>query len=413
MKHTQKLFITFLAIFIAQISIAQWTQLANLLGNARSKASCFVIGNSVYVIGGSNSVIFKDVWEYNVATNNWTQKSIFIGTPRHNAVAFSINGKGYYGLGIGSLGNHLADLWEYNPITDTWTQKASLPALSRESAVGFSIGSKGYVGSGTLFNFGNNTPFYLSDFWEYNPANNSWTQKANIPGQARANAVGIELNGKGYFGLGQNTNLASSFNDFYEYDPTTNSWTTKQSMTGQGRRSTSAFTFGGEIVIVGGYDLSPTALNSYSTCMKYNPATNAWSNAASFSGGTIGDGVAATFSNTAFIGIGYNSTLFQSNNDWWQYTPITSAISSNSLQNSEIQIYPTPANDVITISIPKGDNSYLLELYDVTGKIVTTNYIENNTTLTIKELSNGIYTYFIKSNITNQNVKKGRLVVNH
>ena len=50
----------------------------------------------------------------------------------------------------------------------------------RYGAVGFSIGSKGFIGTGVDF-FGN----YYNDFWEYNPATNTWTQKANFGGISR------------------------------------------------------------------------------------------------------------------------------------------------------------------------------------------------------------------------------------
>ena len=413
LRKNRKLVITYLVVCIIQLANAQWTQVANLPGNPRSSASSFVIGNKAYVIGGANSVVFKDVWEYNITTNIWTQKAYFGGVARDNAIAFSINGKGYYGLGITSLGGYLADLWEYDPINDTWTQKASLPSVGRMSAVGFSIGSKAYVGSGTSYNYGNNTSVYYSDFWEYNPVNNSWTQKANIPGPGRSNAVGIELNNKGYVGLGINSNLINSFNDFYEYDPVTNSWSTKQSMAGQGRYSACEFALSGEIFVVGGSDFSPTALNSYSTCIKYNPTLNTWTNAPNFLGGKIVNGVAASFSNTAFIGIGYDPSLSQANNEWWQYTPTTTEIRYNTLQNSEVHIYPNPAHDDFHISISKEEKNCLLELQDLTGRIIKSCSIENNTAINVKELTTGLYTYTIKSNSTNHVLKKGKIAINH
>ena len=40
------------------------------------------------------------------------------------------------------------DFWEYDPIANTWTQKADFGGTARAVAVGFSIGSKGYIGTG-------------------------------------------------------------------------------------------------------------------------------------------------------------------------------------------------------------------------------------------------------------------------
>jgi hypothetical protein len=70
-----------------------------------------------------------------------------------------------------------------------WMQKADLrydeinvpEPTPRSGAVGFSIGYKGYIGTGLHPNDYSN----LKDFWEYNPAANTWTQKADFGGTAR------------------------------------------------------------------------------------------------------------------------------------------------------------------------------------------------------------------------------------
>ena len=54
---------------------------------------------------------------------------------------------------------------------NTWQQKASLNSSSRFLATGFGIGQKGYVGLG--FNY--STDF--KDFWEYDPATDTWSQQ--------------------------------------------------------------------------------------------------------------------------------------------------------------------------------------------------------------------------------------------
>src|SRR3989442_1061106 len=103
---------------------------------------------------------------------------------------------------------------------DTWTQKADFGGTARLGAVGFSIGSKGYIGTGE----GNFTS-WLSDFWEYDPANNAWTQKADFGGTGRDLAVGFSIDSQGYIGTGLLG--VNSFKDFWEYDPATNAWTQK------------------------------------------------------------------------------------------------------------------------------------------------------------------------------------------
>ena len=90
------------------------------------------------------------------------------------------------------------DFWEYDPAANSWTQKADFgnPGDYREFAVGFSIGSKGYIGTGYVFG---SDPM---DFWEYDPATDTWTQKADFGGGPREFAVGFSIGSKGYIGTG-------------------------------------------------------------------------------------------------------------------------------------------------------------------------------------------------------------------
>src|SRR4249919_3048148 len=77
---------------------------------------------------------------------------------------------------------------------DSWQQMQSLgiSATPRGSAVSFSIGNKGYIGTGDSYN----------DFWEYDPATNVWTQKADFGGKGRDWATGFSIGNKGYIGTG-------------------------------------------------------------------------------------------------------------------------------------------------------------------------------------------------------------------
>ena len=81
-------------------------------------------------------------------------------------------------------------------------------------ATGFSIGSKGYIGTGA------DGTVVFKDFWEYDPAANTWTQKADFGGSARDYAKGFVIGGKAYVGTGANE-LGTFYKDFWEYTPAT------------------------------------------------------------------------------------------------------------------------------------------------------------------------------------------------
>ena len=102
---------------------------------------------------------------------------------------------------------------------DTWTRVSDIgyDALSgnrftRESAVTFSLGGTAYMGTGMLADIA------FNDLWAYDPASNSWSQRADLPGAVRSDAVAFTLGGKGYVAAGE------SLNGVLLSDPSMSAW---------------------------------------------------------------------------------------------------------------------------------------------------------------------------------------------
>lgn len=202
--------------------IADWVRKTDFPGVARYKPVAFSIGTKGYMGTGASSsaftptVQYKDFWEYDQATNAWTQKADFGGTVRSAAIGFSIGSKGYLGSGITvptSPNQEVYDFWEYDPATNIWTQKTDCPgsggASRRYEHFCFSDGvSYGY--------FGNS---YYKAFYRYNPGPDTWTTLANFPGVAREQPTSVWIGGKGYVGLGLSMDGSTDFKDWWEYDP--------------------------------------------------------------------------------------------------------------------------------------------------------------------------------------------------
>jgi hypothetical protein len=68
--------------------------------------------------------------------------------------------------------------------------------------------------------------------------------------------------------------------------------------------------------------------------------------------------------------------------------------------NLEVSIYPNPAKDLIYVTLPVGDyNKTTIELYDATGKLILTeNMVSKTTSVSLNNLSIGIYTIRVISN---------------
>lgn len=241
--------------------------------------------------------------------SQWVQKENFPGIERSGAIGFSIGSNGYFGLGRYSLIPYVyyTDFWEYKPADNTWTQRADFPALGRMSTVGFSIGSKGYVCGGIGGQPGNLV--WYSDLWEYDHVNDTWTQKADFPGTVRSGAVGFSIGLKGYLGTG------TASNDFWEYNPENDTWTQKADFPGEPRDFAVGFSNGNKGFIgTGEKAITQDFLKDF---WEYDPNSNSWSQKADFGGGVRSLAVGFSIDTKGYIGTGKNNMYIY--NDLWQY----------------------------------------------------------------------------------------------
>ncbi|TAL62666.1 MAG: T9SS type A sorting domain-containing protein [Bacteroidetes bacterium] len=317
---TQILFLSALvSIELSGIAQATWTPKASIPATAtkRVQAAGFSIGLKGYIGTGrdvSNTAL-KDFWQWEQASNVWTQKADFGGGLRSAAVGFSIGNKGYIGTG-----SNTNEFWEYDPAANNWTKKANFGGAGRGSAVGFSIGTKGYIGTGSTNMMG---PGAI-DFWEYNQSADNWTQKANLGVVPRRGAVGFSIGAKGYIGTGYANYTAS--NDFWEWDQATNTWTQKANFPGTGRFYAVGFSIGNKGYIGTGQDKAGVP---YKDFWQWDQATNTWTQGPDYGGGTVMGAVGFSIGNYGYIGSGgYDSTTTSGHiknysNDFWEYTPDT------------------------------------------------------------------------------------------
>lgn len=241
----------------------------------------------------------------------WLMKNNFQAGIMEKAAAFTINDKGYAGLGTDNS-DFRNDFWKYDPGKDTWEQVEKFPAEARISSVAFSIGNKGYVGTGLISSQGMQQS--TKDFWEYDEQKNTWTQKANLPGESRYGALGFSIDGKGYISLG--TDKKSYYTDLWEFNPASNKWSKKTDFPGSGRVDASVFVSSGEAYILLGQkkELTP----SLKDCWKYNPVKNEWKKVSDFPSTARTGALAFAYNNMGYIACGFNGKL-KRYQDFWEY----------------------------------------------------------------------------------------------
>lgn len=279
----------------------------------RLLASGFAIRNQGYAGAGHSpnkdgvGPFLKDWWEYDQPANQWIRKAdIPLADGIWAGVYFGINNKGYIGIGRTER-DFTNEFWQYDPITDHWTRKADFPGSWKKGSIGFGIDSKGYVGLGESWN--STGGFAQTDWWEYDPATDHWSRKADFPGPHEAFLTGFVLNNKIYLGLGGPTQQDRSW---WEYDPVTNRWNRKSDYPGDklGWWAPAGFAIANKGYVVG-----------ISECWKYEPALDLWTQQAFFDDYRI-SGVAFSIGSKGYFTTGgAHFTNYSLQNDLWEFTP--------------------------------------------------------------------------------------------
>jgi len=238
--------------------------------------------------------LFISINSETFASEAWNQKAHFGGVARHRGTGMAIGNKGYIGLGHYNGGgfNYIkSDWWEYDPSSNTWSQKADYP-FPTYAASWFTIGSKGYVGAGV--SAGNS-------FYSYDPVANVWSPIAPVP-FGTTDQVGFAVNGKGYY-IYSNT--------LYEYDPILDQWIQKINPPFSSFSWSSAFTIDDKAYVKSGNQL-----------YEYKSTLDQWIVRAVFPGVATGGSASFVVRGKAYIVCGgYIGWLSELTNEVWEYDP--------------------------------------------------------------------------------------------
>ncbi len=391
------LFTITLTCFVTVSHAQTWTKKADL-PEGREGAVCFSVNGKIYWGGGTPTTISQakaDFHEYDPATDTWTAKAD-MPSERAYGISFSINGKGYIALGKTSGAGssaYLADMYEYDAGTDKWTKKTDIPTgYGLLDSKVFVVNNKAYVLGGTNSNHASYGTMY-----EYDPANDQWTQKATYPVTNQGNSwvrmpFMFTLNNKGYVSCGEIRKAVGVGVDYsketYEYDPATDKWTKKADFPGDGRLSGTAFVREGKAYCGLGGSTDINFKNVfYNDIYSYDAATDKWTKITDYSGSAGVRSVSAVASDVAYVG-GGSKWQTGYNKDWYSIgTP--SSVHSTTNTNTSTIIYPNPANNVLYVKSANRYTAY--KLYNITGQIAATGVITDDNKINVCNLSQGMY----------------------
>lgn len=360
-----------LAVIVTFNATAQdWTKKKSSLGGPKDRdgAVYFELNGKVYVGGGFYS---KDFLEYDPATDKWTVKAPIEGVirSRFRANGFSANGKGYIAFGsdvdVNFEGKEKNDVWEYDPAGNKWTKKADCPGIGRSYATSFVINNKAYFIGGY-----DDNDKKLNEVWEYTPASNSWKQKKNFPENEIISAMGFSINGKGYI-VGGSTATGVYSKSTYEYDPVADSWKKRADFPGEGRSAGVGFAIGSKGFCGLGSSVANMQYIYHKDFYMYDPSADSWGPAINnFPAAARQHLVAAVVGVKAYVGLGWTfiSGIAKYFDDWYEFTHPTVNIASAPAEKQEISVYPNPATTTLFVRTGNTLNHSHFAIYNITGQ---------------------------------------------
>ncbi|MFC1582421.1 Kelch repeat-containing protein, partial [Planctomycetota bacterium] len=242
-----------------------WTARANM-PNPRADVAGAAVGGKVYVVGGRiGNTYYTYCQRYDPATNTWANMAAM---PKNRATAVTAVGNRLFAVG-GTDDNYLAHVQEYDIPTNAWTSRTPLPSGRQAPAV-TTLGGKIYTAGGYYY-LGQGV--YMKDLDVYDPgqAGSGWSAIAGMA-VGKCNPKGAVYDGKIYAMGGRQSSTYYNRND--RYDPATNTWTVRAGMPGV-REGLECVTLGDRIYAMGGNYYSGTSYYC-NNMWAYNPIGNSW-----------------------------------------------------------------------------------------------------------------------------------------
>lgn len=270
----------------------EWTQGNVALPFHRVENGAVQIGSKLYVMGGfvqNYDTVTNSFQIHDFTTGTWTTQPNMPGSQTHFGMA--TDGRYIYKV-AGQIGPKFATTatnegWKYDTQTGEWSRIANLPAVRFGGATAYLDGRLHFWG-------GNDSSRYktVQDHWtlDLNDSNATWQSAPPIP-LAGDHLSHVTLNGKIY-SIGGEHDHGKTYvqHDFvFEFNPATNQWTRKADMpTPSSHFEAATFAHDGKLWAIAGQVDQQKLTNEVRV---FDPDRNQWSVATAFpeqrKGGTV------------------------------------------------------------------------------------------------------------------------------
>jgi len=373
-----------------QVQAQDWVQVTSLpnVFNETHHSFAFSFDDMGYIVSGnSDSGVRDNFYQYNPATESWTELAPFPGGARGYAIGDIWNGKAYFGFGDDGT-SRLNDLWVFDPSNMSWTELASCPCAERAHPAMIAHNGKVFVGLGSSSS-GN-----MNDWWEYDIALNTWSQKDDLPSLSRHHPYQFGIDDYVYTGFGHGNSI---FNDWFRYDIAGETWTQVATLPAEGRVAGTQFSYNGLGYVLSGDGDNHRSMNT-GEFWAYDPVTDTWNELPPHPERSRWAPASFVINGEVYIINGTSVSEYVT--EIYKFD-LNSVLSTHELTNLSISIYPNPAIDIINIDVP-GNIKYDANLYDLQGRLIIST--TNKSVIEIQSLPLGIYFIEIKDLDSGQKV---------
>jgi len=288
---------------------------ASLPAGGRASACVCALDGKAYVFSGrdANGKYKRDLWQYDPATDTWTQLSSCPGKARVKAVMVAHDGALYAGLGFSGEqvyvdSCYLRDLWRYTPSNNQWTKLSDCPYANTVSGVPYVKNNRLYVLYCGGWSHSNDIIYYdfEADKWDCIPDSGKRIEACFAP-------TGAECDGRFFFGTGV---AWKSQRIWYEVDVDADTWTRRASIPCRGRELCASCATDNYVYLFGGRTFAGdlTGGEVFAEYMRYNVAIDKWEYCGNMPCGKCENMIAFTINNTAYFGLGEDEKGITLNN---------------------------------------------------------------------------------------------------
>ena len=380
-KLSVKIKLSFLiAIFflLNYVDAQEWVKL-NDTPFFKHHSNGYGVGDKAYVLtginGDDNPYVSDDFWMYESTTDTWTQLEDFPGPPRVVAIGDDWNGKYYYGFG--SDDNQVfSDIWEFDPATMKFTELPSCPCIGRTHPAFVAHNDKIFMGSGSSNNGD------LKDWWVYDMNTQVWTQKDDIPGDNRHHPFQFAIDNMVYTGGGHVSNWSG-------YNIETGEWIAINSYP-EGRVAGTQFSYNGKGYALSGDDYLHRALPPADTFLEYDPTTDFWTQLTPHPSASRWAPSSFIINGFVYLFGGYDNDIFD-DQSMYKYQLGEPTSTETIVNDTNIDVYPNPFQDVINIDISATDiKDAQVEIFNSIGQSVYRATL-TSPSVDLKSLQSGAY----------------------